>query len=101
MNERTYRRGFRRDFDFERFNLGCIKQCVFPGELVAAMDASYIPKRSNKTYGLGKFYSGCLGRAVKGLELSEIALIDRSSKQAFAFSTKQTVDEEGKTRLDG
>lgn len=98
LGERTYRRGFRRAFDFERFNLNCIEQRPAKGKLVAAMDASYIPKSGKQTYGLGKFYSGCLGRAVKGLEISEIALIDRASKQAFSFSTKQTVDEAGKTR---
>jgi hypothetical protein len=76
----------------------CIEQRASQGELVAAMDASYIPKSGKKTDGLGKFYSGCLGKAVKGLELSEIALIDRDSRQAFAFSSQQTIDEEGKTR---
>ena len=98
LNERTYRRGFRRDFDFEQFNLKCLAQRAKKGEWVAALDASYLPKSGKHTYGLGKFYSGCLGRAVKGLEISELALIDRDSRQAFAFSTKQTVDEAGKTR---
>lgn len=100
LSEKTYRRGFRRDFDFEQFNLQCILQRPFQGNLVAVMDASYIPKRGSKTYGLGKFYSGCLGKAVKGLEISEIALIDQNSRQAFALSTKQTVDEVGKTRTE-
>ena len=62
------------------------------------MDASHVPKSGKQTYGLGKFYSGCLGRAVKGLEISELALIDRDSRQAFSFSSRQTVDEVGKTR---
>ncbi len=100
LNEKTFRRGFRRGFDFERFNLHCVEQRPVKGSLVAAMDASYLPKSGKKTYGLGKFYSGCLGRAVRGLELSEIALIDRESRQAFAFSTRQTVDGVGKTRLE-
>lgn len=98
LSERTYRRGFRREFDFEYFNLHCLAQRTKKGELVAALDASYLPKSGKKTFGLGKFYSGCLGRAVKGLEISELALIDRDSRQAFAFSTKQTVEEAGKTR---
>lgn len=100
LDEKTYRRGFRRDFDFEQFNVNCIQQRARRGELVAALDASHIPKSGKQTYGLGKFYSGCMGRMLKGLELSELALIDRDSRQAFAFSTKQTVDEKDKTRLE-
>ena len=98
LDEKTYRRGFRREFDFERFNLNCLAQRASRGTLVAALDASHLNKSGKQTYGLGKFYSGCLGKAVKGLEISELALIDRDSRQAFAFSTKQTVDEAGKTR---
>lgn len=98
LSERTYRRGFRREFDFEAFNLHCVEQRSVKGELVAAMDASYVPKSGKQTFGLGKFYNGCLGRAVKGLEISEIALIDRDTRQAFSFSTKQTVEELGSTR---
>lgn len=98
VSEKTFRRGFRRDFDFEQFNLHCLEQRPVKGELVAVMDASYLAKSGKQRYGLGKFYSGCLGRAVKGLEISELALIDRDSRQAFAFSTSQTVDEPGKSR---
>lgn len=100
LNEKTYRRGFRRNFDFEQFNLNCIEQRPTKSQLVAVLDASYIAKSGKETYGLGKFYSGCLGRGVKGLEISELALIDCDSRQAFAFSTQQTVDEEDKTRLE-
>ena len=98
LNEKTYRRGFRREFDFEQFNLHCLAQRAKVGELVAALDTSYVPKSGKQTFGLGKFYNGCLGRAVKGLEISELALIDKQSRQAFAFSTKQTVLQPGKTR---
>lgn len=100
LNEKTYRRGFEKDFDFENFNLAIIQERPVKGELVAAIDTSYLPKAGKKTYGLGKFYSSCLNKAVKGLEISEIALIDRDSQQAYAFSTKQTVEQENKSRLE-
>ena len=100
LDEKTYRRGFRRDFDFEMFNLHCLGQRTTSGELVAALDASYLAKSGKQTFGLGKFYSGCIGRAVKGLEISELALIDRDSRQAFAFSTRQTVAKAGKSRVE-
>lgn len=98
--EKTYRRGFRRDFDFKQFNVHCLEQRPVKGNLIAAMDASYLPKSGKETYGLGKFYSGCLGKAVKGLELSEIALIDCETRQAFAFASQQTSDEREQSRLE-
>lgn len=98
LDEKTYRRNFRRDFDFKTFNLNCIEQRPATGKLVAALDASHSPKSGKQTFGLGKFYNGCLGRAVKGLEISELALIDRDTRQAFAFSTRQTIEEARKTR---
>ena len=98
LNEKTYCRGFRRDFNFEPFKLNCIEQRPTKGEWVAALDASYIAKSGKQMFGLGKFYRGSIGRAVKGLELSERALTDRESRQAFSFSTKQAVAEPGKTR---
>lgn len=98
LNEKTFRRWFNKDFDFLTFNLACINQRPKQGKLVAIMDASYIAKSGSKTFGLGKFYSGCIGKAVKGLELSEIALLDTESRQAFALDSQQTIDEEGKTR---
>lgn len=100
LNEKTYRRNFRRAFNFRQFNLHCIEQRPVKGKLLAAMDASHVAKSGDKTYGLGKFYSGCLGKAVKGLELSEIALIDCETRQAFAFSSRQTAAGQGRSRLD-
>jgi len=100
LNEKTYRRGFEKDFNFENFNLAIKEERPVKGELVAAIDTSYLPKAGKKTFGLGKFYSSCLNKAVKGLEISEIALIDRGSQQAYAFSTRQTVEQDGKRRLE-
>lgn len=99
LDEKTYRRGLRREFDFASFNFHGVAQRAEQGDLVAARDASFIAKSGKKTCGLGKFYSGCVGKTVKGLELSDLALSDRSRHQAFSFSTQQTVDELGKTRL--
>lgn len=99
LNIKTFRRGFQRSFDFEKFNLRCIEQRPVQGSLVAAIDASYIKKSGKLTEGLGYFYNSCVGKAMKGLEVSEIALIDCESKQAYAFSTKQTVDKEGLSRM--
>lgn len=68
------------------------------GELAAVMDASFIPKSGKKTFGLGKFYNGCTGKAERGLEISELALVDKRSRQAFSLSCRQTIDQQGATR---
>jgi len=99
LNIKTFRRGFQRDFDFESFNLRCIEQRPVQGDLVAAIDASFIKKSGKQTEGLGYFYNGCVGKAMRGLEISEIALIDCASKQAYAFSTKQTLDKDDSSRM--
>ena len=77
LNEKSYRRGFRREFDFMRFNLNCIEQREGRGELAAVMDASFLAKSGKKTFGLGRFYNGCSGKVEKGLEISELALVDK------------------------
>lgn len=91
-HERTYRRWFREEFDFASFNLACLAQRKTKGQLVAALDASYIPKSGKHTDGVGNFYDGCVGKVRKGLEISSMALIDRESRQAFSFDSQQTLD---------
>jgi hypothetical protein len=58
--------------------------------LIAAQDASFIPKSGKGTDGLGKFYNGCAGRAERGLEISALALIDLTQKGAYVAAVAQT-----------
>jgi hypothetical protein len=69
LNERTFRRQFRREFDFVGLNQEIIKQsgCQIKA---FAMDASFIGKSGKETFGIDKFWNGCGGRAEKGLEAS-------------------------------
>ncbi len=92
LNESTFRRNFQKFFDWLDFNLALIK---FAGvnldeEVIAAFDCSFITKSGKKTYGLDKFWSGCLNRAVKGLELSMLSLIDVKTRKAWALDVAQT-----------
>ena len=48
LHEKTYQRRYRDNFDFESFNVECIKQRPVKGELVAAIDATYISKSGSK-----------------------------------------------------
>lgn len=97
LNERTYRRQFRSDFDFEAFNQACIeRQLGTNRRLAAVIDASYVPKSGKHTFGLDLFYSSTAGKARRGLEISEIALVDLDSAQAYGLSCRQT-----KARVEG
>ncbi len=91
LNEKTYRRQFRHSFNFEAFNQACtLRQLGTNRRLAAVIDASYVPKSGKKTFGLDLFYSSSAGKAKRGLEVSEIALVDLDSAQAYGLSCRQT-----------
>ena len=109
LNESTFRRNFQKFFDWLEFNyhLMLLSGVDLKGEIIAAFDCSYIPKSGSKTFGLDRFWSGCLNRAVKGLELSLVCLIDVKAKRAWALDALQTPaglskkeQDKGKTRID-
>ena len=109
LNESTFRRNFQKFFDWLDFNFQLLKltSLDLEGEVIAAFDCSYIPKSGSKTFGIDRFWSGCMNRAVKGLELSLVCLIDVSTKKAWALDAMQTPSglskkekNESKTRID-
>ena len=77
LNEKTYSRQFRKPFDFADFNKQLIEETV-PShhEKIAVMDCSFITKSGKETYGLGFFYDSSHDQAAKGLEVSNLAVID-------------------------
>ncbi len=91
VHEKTYRRGFRRQFDFARFNEAVMQSgMAVQSDKAFAQDASFSAKSGKKTFGLDKFWNGCVSRTEKGLEVSLLALVDVQRKQAFALSAEQT-----------
>ena len=99
--EKTFRRNFRKTFAFKQFNQYLI-DIFYPREaFMVSMDCSYIKKSGSKSYGLDKFWSGCAQKALRGLEISVLALIGLDSKVCFSLSTEQTPsDLEEENRLD-
>lgn len=90
-SERSYARQFAQPFPWLAYHAQVIQRAVpATHELIAAQDASFIPKSGKKTYGLGKFYNGCAGRAERGLEISALAVIDVAQKGAYAAAVAQT-----------
>jgi hypothetical protein len=57
-------------------------------------------KSGSKTEGLGWYYHGSAGVALRGLEISTIRITDLKSNTAYALNSLQAVDLEGKTRVD-
>ena len=97
LSERTFRRGFRRPFEFPRLNLQCAERADCNSATAVALDASFIRKSGRHTFGLDKFWNGSNQRAERGLEVSLVALIDAEQNRAFALSCEQTPGAEAKT----
>jgi DDE superfamily endonuclease len=106
--ERTIARQFRRPFDWPTLNQRLTRQ-VLPStnQVMAAQDASFIPKSGKRTYGLDRFFNSCAGRVERGLEISTLALVDVTRNCAYTLAVAQTpptdtsaAQEREQTRVD-
>jgi len=89
-SERTFRRQFRREFDFPAFNLRVAGKAASLTPQAVACDASFIKKSGRQTFGFDKFWNGSRSCAEKGLEVSLIALVETAGNGSFALSAEQT-----------
>jgi hypothetical protein len=95
LAKKTYARQFRQSFDFADFNERLIAEIVPPQhEKIGTMDCSYITKSGRKTYGLGFFYDSSHDQPAKGLELSNLAVIDVTDNTGYTLSSWQTPPQE-------
>lgn len=93
--KKTYARQFQQSFDFAQFNKCLIADLVPPAhEKIGAMDCSYVPKSGKQTYGLGLFYDSTHNKASKGLEISNLAVIDITDNTGYTLSAWQTPPQE-------
>lgn len=90
LSERTFRRNFRRHFDFSELNRHIIEKCLVSLPIAVAQDASFIKKSGKHTFGLDKFWNGSHARAEKGLETSVISIIDPHQNASLCLSAAQT-----------
>jgi len=89
--EKTYRLQFEKRFDFFQFNLQLSKAHLpNPNHCVLAFDPSYLPKSGKHTPHRGKFWSGCLGKAVQGIEIGGLGVVDLLQNTAFNLEAIQT-----------
>jgi hypothetical protein len=89
--EKTFRRWFKKPFDFSDFNSRLIDKVVKQeSKMIAAFDQSFDKKSGKMTWGKDYFWNGCASKAEKGLELVLCAVIDLHKNTAYALSAEQT-----------
>jgi hypothetical protein len=90
-HERTFSRWYGRGFDWVSLNQAAITAVVPPEhDQALVMDASFVPKSGQHTYGLDRFWNGSHSRAEKGLELSTLAWLDITGNCAYCLRVEQT-----------
>lgn len=90
-SERTISRQFRSTFDWPDFHQRVINQALQTDSvMISAQDASFIPKSGKQTFGLGYFFNGCQARPERGLEVSNLAVIDVTRRCALTLAVAQT-----------
>jgi len=92
-SDKSIRLHLEKDFDFASFNSHLIASACSEN-LIAAFDPSYIPKAGKTTPGLGRYWSGKDQRALKGLEISCLAIIDVDAQTAMPLEIVQTPSKE-------
>lgn len=87
--KQRYRQQFGRKFDWFSFNSSLAFSHI--GKRVAiAFNPSYISKSGKRTPYFGRFWSGCVKMAKKGLEISGIGIIDMDLHSCFHLEAIQT-----------
>jgi hypothetical protein len=105
-HERTFSRWYATDFDWVSLNKAAITKVVPPEhDQALVMDASFVPKSGQQTYGLDRFWNGSQSRTEKGLEISTLAWLDLTDNCAYCLSVEQTPpspdpSEPATTRMD-
>ena len=90
-SEKTFRRWFKKTFDFSEFNSIAIDKVITQEtEAVAAFDQSFEGKSGRMTWGKDYFWNGCASKAEKGLELVLCAIIDIGKNIAYPLGAEQT-----------
>jgi len=98
-SEKTYRLQYEKPFDFMTFNLELIAQSQIHPRVVA-FDPSFIPKSGKQTPNIDYFWSGTHGKAMKGLEIGGLALLDIKSNTALHLESIYTPDQSTLDKLD-
>jgi len=107
LHEQTFRRHFKKAFQWVWFNLVILRLRRHPEEpIIGAFDCTFVPKSGSETWGLGQFFSSLAGEPKKGLEVSVLGVVATSSRRAFGVDATQTPpdlptgEQDGYSRVD-
>ena len=82
------------------FNQYLIEEAVeTTHEQIGVMDCSYVPKSGKQTYGLDIFYDSCKNQPAKGLEVSNLVVIDVTDNTGYTLSSRQTPSQEALEKM--
>lgn len=87
--ERSIRLNFDHFTDFASINQSLVEQHG-SGHFILAFDPTYLPKSGKKTPGLGKYWSGTAQKALWGLEVSLLSVVDVDKRTAWHLDVVQT-----------
>lgn len=90
--EQRFRQNFTKDFDWLEFNSELSKDILTGSRVAIAIDPSFITKSGKKTPYIGRFWSGCSAKAMRGLEILGVGLIDADDKDCVSLYSVQTPD---------
>jgi len=90
LSEKTYRRHFRRRFNFPQFNQYFFKLLNPERTVIAVIDGSFLRKSGKKTQGRAYFYNSIAGKAEQGLEISVISIVEVETHLSSSLSVQQT-----------
>lgn len=91
--EKTYRQNHLVHVDWLSYNIELMKRVFKPNDRIGiAIDPSYIKKSGKHTPWTGRFWSGCAGQALWGLEILGISAIDIDLHDSIALKAEQTPD---------
>ena len=89
FGEQRFRCQFEERFDFFGFNKALSMPWI-GSRTAVAFDPSFIHKSGKQTPGIGYFWSGCAGRALRGIEILGLSVIDADTRLSFHLDTVQT-----------
>lgn len=90
--EQRFRMNSVKYFDWLSFNLSLSGKVLTGLRKAIVIDPSFISKSGKHTPWVGYFWSGCSGRAKRGLEILGIGLVDVDLKDCFSLEAVQTPD---------
>ena len=93
-SDRTHRSWARKQVPWVQLNSTLVLQAqdqqILHGGGISGVDAVFIPKYGSHTPDLASYWSGCQGRAVRGLEGTCVTWVDPTTHQPIPLSITQT-----------